>query len=154
MSLAKTACGIIVHETYDSHNDVPLFFVKEAIRRISNPENLTQVEVQFDTDIGLSLIADTDENDLIVYARRPNTQGYSRFAKGKRCSLSRTVTITLERISIREAVLISSWIGNSYPPEPWDKNKTLQSLAFWSRHAFIWGQRQIIPGTETDKCPW
>jgi len=154
MSLGKTACGLIVHETYNSHNDVPLFYVKEAIKLISNPESFVQIEVQFESDIGLALVTETEDSDTIVFARRPRTQGYSRFVKGKRCSLSRTVTITLEKVSLREAVLLSSWIGGSYPPEPWGRNKTLQSLSYWASHAFIWGQIQIIPGTETEKCPW
>jgi hypothetical protein len=154
MSLGKTACGMVVHVTYNSYQDVPVFFVKEAIKKISNPDSDAGMEVSFDSDIGLASVTETSDNDVIIYVKRPRTEGYSRVVKGKGAKPSNKLTLVLRRVSMRELVLVNSWIGEKRPPEPWGVNKTLESLAYWSTHAYVWGQFQMIPGSETERCPW
>jgi len=38
--------------------------------------------------------------------------------------------------------------------EPWDSNASLSDLEFWSNHALIYGDEEIILESKTYNCPW
>ena len=64
------------------------------------------------------------------------------------------VTVILKAGDAGDYVLITAFIGASAEPEPWDRNATPQSVAFWNSHALVWGSEPVVPGTETDRCSW
>lgn len=51
--------------------------------------------------------------------------------------------------------LASAWIGRwDDMPFPQAPDATAESIAYWTRHAFVWGSQETIPGTETTVRPW
>lgn len=77
--------------------------------------------------------------------------------------ISSSVAVVLEQLSLEEQnayKLITAYIGSNAPPEPWDnrlkrdKEAKDRSLKFWDRHALVYDPEIIVPGTETETCPW
>ena len=61
-------------------------------------------------------------------------------------------------------VLVTAFVGGKPEPEPWDGRAIAaagllgpgmrRALDFWGSHALVWGSEPVIPGTETEDCPW
>ena len=156
MSLGKTKNGCIVHDRYNSHNHVALSLVIEGLRQIEMPNELDYnlFEIDFKRVIGKCNLVATGIDDLIVYAKRPNRAGFTAFVKGCDPVDCTTLVVILKRISPKELVLISSWIGKRTPHEPWDPKATKESLPFWRTHAIVWGTEEVLSETATTMCPW
>ena len=156
MTLGKTKDDCFVHDRYNSHNHVPIALVKEAISQIEMPKELDYnlFEVDMKRVIGKCTLVATGIDDVIVYAKRPNRKGFTAFVKGREPVDCSTVVVILKRISLKELVLITSWIGKRSPQEPWDPKATPESLPFWRTHAIVWGTEEVLSETATTMCPW
>jgi hypothetical protein len=156
MSLGKTANGVTVHDRYNSHNHVEVSLVKEALAKVEMPAELdfAVIEVEMGRNVGKSNLVKTGIDDIIVYAKRPNRNGWTAFVKDRQRTDCSSVVVILKRIAINELVLITSWIGKKSPHEPWDPKATKESLPFWRTHAIVWGSEEVLPETATTMCPW
>lgn len=107
--------------------------------------------------VGKSNVVVTDNNDEIIYAMRKGRgdQGYVPFTKSKPAQPSSLISIYLIKKDPQTYELASTWIGSYESPMfPQMKNATEGSIPYWSKHAFVWGTQDIIPGTELYECPW
>jgi hypothetical protein len=114
------------------------------------------VSHDFGRVIGETICVETGALDQIVYAQRPRRGGLTRFVKNRVAEpCSALVAILMRaRDEADTYVLVSAFIGHPAEPEPWDRNATANSRAFWDSHALVWDSEPVISGTETDVCPW
>lgn len=118
-------------------------FSKESIKR----------DFQFPTIVGLSDCVTTVDNDIIIYAIRKGRLGYTRFVINREPEPTRWITIVLRKLSSYYQV-ISCYFGRKAGPEPWDSYATSEDLEFWSHHALIYGNEEIVDGSKTYENPW
>ena len=157
--LGTLASGEQVYDRHRSHihkGVAPLLSV--ALARI-NAEDRTFLieEVDFSQPIGETTCVETTRdsgNDKIVYARRPRRHGLTRFVKNREAEPCSAVTVILKRDDFKDYyVLITAFVGHKPEPEPWDRNATPQSRAFWETHALVWVTEPVESGI-TFRCPW
>lgn len=151
--------GEVVVDRPNSHlagHGTVLPFVGEALLQTrSGGRRFIAEEVDFGEAIGQTICVETREGDNIIFARRPNRAGLTRFVKNRQPESCATVVVCLKQAREGGYVLLTAYIGRRTPAEPWDKEwATAESVPFWNTHALIWGHEQTIPGTETKVCPW
>lgn len=110
--------------------------------------SLHKREVFVSTDVA------THPGDQIVYAQRVGRAGLTRFVKNRAAEHCSSFVVVLKAGDGGEFVCMTAYVGHRAEPEPWDEMATEKSVAFWSSHALLWGSEPIVPGTETDQCPW
>jgi len=128
--------------------------VVEALGQINGGEQFIATAVDLGRIVGTTACVPTEDGDDIMFARRPNRHGLTRFVRGKQPMPTQFVSFILRR---REGSyeLLSSWVGELAPHEPWDRHADLSvSIPFWSSHALVWGVEETVSGTETTVCPW
>lgn len=128
----------------------------EALKKIhTNGRGFIIEEVKFDRIIGESDCVATGPNDVIIFAKRPNRWGHTRFVKNRKPEQSSSVVVILKKAEDDDFyILITAFVGSIASPEPWDRNATSESRSFWNTHALVWGTQKVISGTETTRCPW
>lgn len=131
----------------------------EALGRVSSAGREFFVdEVDFGRPVGETICVPTGAGDQIVFARRPKRFGASRFVKNRNPEPCSSIVVILKKAEGDDSedayVLITAFVGHRPEPEPWDRNATANSRAFWASRALVWGAEEVIPGTETDRCPW
>lgn len=154
----------IVFDPINSHvathfNDEP--YLRDLVIDVLSKEELTEPVIAKDVNtgriIGNNDLVEVDDSDILVYAIRKNRedQGYVPFTKSRTSQPSTLLSIYLVKKDNTTYELSSAWIGEfEMPPFPEMDNATRESMPFWSKHAFVWGSREIIPGTEISSCPW
>lgn len=128
--------------------------VSEALGRIELHGEHIREEVDMGCVIGKAGVVETSENDEIIYALRPHRERYSRFVKNRTSKDTQYITLDLRRDSKDSYDLYTAFVGRLTPSFPGGDYLPEQSVDFWSNHALIWGQQEIVPGTETKECPW
>lgn len=140
--------------THFAHNPKLFDLVKRTIPTIEATDDHIRVERDTGKEAGTSDLVDTDEHDVIVYAKRPLRAQYSRFVKNRTPAPTSWITIDLRKKSDTEYDLYTAYVGRLVPSFPGGSFLPDQSVDFWSTHALVWGPQEIIPGTETSECPW
>jgi len=149
--------GEVVVDRFNSHLHQSVRpILAEALSRVESAGRKFFVEeVDFGRPVGETVCVPTGPSDQIVFAKRPKRFGLSRFVKNRKAEPCSSVVVILKTADGQQGfVLVTAFIGRRPEPEPWDRNATANSRAFWSSHALVWGSEEIIPGTETEKCPW
>lgn len=154
----RLGSGEPVVDRYNSHlHQSVAAILPAALAQISsNGRAFLIEEVDFGRPIGETICVPTGPGDEIVYAGRPKRFGHSRFVKGRTPESCSSVVVILKTADDEPGayVLVTAFIGHKPEPEPWDRNATANSRAFWATHALIWGSEPVIPGTETPECSW
>jgi len=128
-------------------------YLPDIIRNIKdNEHDILEIEHEYPYNIGKSSCVKTDENDSIIYAVRKGRTGHTRFVKNKNAEDCNTVFAVFKRTTIGYLIL-TVFVGKKAGREPWDKFATYEDIKFWDNHALIFEHKEIIPGTETKKCP-
>lgn len=161
-ALGKTRNGKVVYvDTKRSHaathlTDTPelMELVKEALPTIDADRDNVYVDKDLGRIIGVSDLVATTEKDEIVYAKRLNRTNYTRFAMNRKPEPTQSVTVVLRKDSEGSYELWSAWIGSVTPQFPGDPLETPESRSFWRRHALVWGNQEVKPGTEITDWPW
>ncbi|MEI8269811.1 MAG: hypothetical protein WCG45_00420 [bacterium] len=149
--------GEEVRDRVDSHlHQTAVALLPEALQKISaNGRGFTIEEVKFDRIVGESDCVPTGPEDAIIFAKRPNRWGLTRFVRNRQPEKSSSVVVILKKAEEGNFfILITAFIGSIAPPEPWDRNATSESRNFWNTHALVWGSQEVISGTESLDCPW
>jgi len=138
-------------------NDAP--GLEKIAKQIIETTNIGEGrEIYLDVDMGRTVgksgLVETDETDEIVYAIRKNRNRYTVFAKNRKPEPCTMVHVVIRQRRDGSQWLFTSWIGPNAPSFPNSKNATPESREFWSKHALVWGQQKVVPGTETTECPW
>ena len=128
--------------------------VKEIILTLTLKEGVVDIEKDLGRIVGLSDLVETAPGDDIVYAKRPRRVQYSRFVKNKQATPTSWITLRLLREKDHTYSLYTAFVGRQAPSFPGGNFMPEQSREFWSHHALVWGNQDIIPGTETTECPW
>lgn len=156
--IGKTKDGYTVIDRHNSHiHSTVTSFLPEALNKIEVAgQDFIIAKVEFNRFIGMNLCVETDSSDEIVFAKRPNRKGYTRFVKSREAELSTCATLILkaDEILYKTMIIITAFIGDPAEPEPWDAKATNESLEFWSNHALVWGLIPVVPGTETEESQW
>ncbi len=98
--------------------------------------------------IGTTACVATTDTDEIVYAQRVERRGLTRFVKNKEPEPTSNITVVMTKIP-EGFLLLTAYVGNGAPVEPWDPKADEAAQAFWNSHALVWGSEPIVPGTET-----
>lgn len=149
----------VIYDPINSHtathfNDAPNLR-NITIKLISNTrlsENIVAKDIDMGEIIGNSDVVDVDDTDEIIYAIRKNRedQGYVPFTKSRTSQPTSYISIHLVKLDSLTYKLSSVWFGNyDSPPFPQMENATDDSIHYWSKHAFVWGNQEIISGSET-----
>lgn len=130
---------------------------KELLSTLDLEGELIAKDINMGKVIGKSDVVEIDDNDDIVYAMRKNRedQGYVPFTKSQSSQPSSIISIYLVNKDEETYELSSIWVGEYESPMfPQMDNATAESIPYWSKHAFVWGSQEIIPGSVLTKCPW
>lgn len=154
----------IVFDPVNSHtathfNDAPTLrsVARGLLSKMTLEDNLIARDVDMGKVIGTSDVVEIDNSDEIVYAMRKNRedQGYVPFTKSQSSQPSTKISIYLAKKDEDTYELSSVWVGEYESPMfPQMSNATAESIPYWSKHAFVWGSQEIIPGSTLTKCPW
>lgn len=128
-------------------------YAKRAIAGVSVKVENIMFDVNMGRVVGLSDCVETDESDVIVYAKREGQSLYARFVKERQPVPTQFVTVVLQKRG-SDYGLRSAWPGRAVPPFPGSPLETPESYDFWSRHALVWGRQPVQAGTERKDCPW
>ncbi len=154
----KLGSGEVVADRHQSHlHSGVAALLPEVLARISaGGRQFLVEEVDFGRLIGETVCVATSDADEIIFAQRLRRAGLTRFVKNRIAEPCGSVVVILKKDDRDPStyVLITAFIGHKPEPEPWDRNATEQSAAFWGSHALIWGSEPTVPGTETSVCPW
>jgi hypothetical protein len=144
----------------DSHaathlHDTPALYelAKELIRDIELIENSVCIDRDMGRIVGTADLVETSVTDEIMYIKRLNRDGYTRFAMNRTAEPTSFVTVVLKSIEVGY-VLWSAWIGRAVPQFPGDEHETQESRPFWREHALAWGNQRVQAGTELREWPW
>jgi len=155
--LGRLASGEVVVDRSPSHlhEDGAAENIEEALGRVSSrSKKFIETEVSFDRVVGQTICVETDDTDRIVYAKRRGRDGYSRFTKSRKPKDCDQMVVVLKRIDWSTYILITAFVGESGEREPFDPEASSESLDYWSNHALVWGEEEVVLGTETTDCPW
>lgn len=159
--IGKLASGEIVIDRKDSHvqtHSAVLPLLTEVLSKIRSVGKKSFCkEIKFGRVIGETICVTTSDKDEIIFAQRPNRRGLTRFVKNRQPEATNSVAACfLKGDGMGGAYLLTTaFIGSRAPAEPWDIQWADEtSIPFWNSHALIWGEEEIIVGTETDSCPW
>lgn len=112
---------------------------------------------QFGRVVGVSVRVKTSTGDTIVFAQRVHRDGMSRFVKNRAPESTDQLTVTLRRMPDGQYELRTAYLGSAGHAEPWatmGTDRYESAKTFWNAQALCWGLEPIVPGTETDECPW
>jgi hypothetical protein len=154
--IGKLESGQVVIDRPNSHIHAGVAeLLPEALSRVFLAgEQFSVQEVQFGRVVGVTTCVETSGSDIVVFAQRPRRFGLSRFVKNRQPEPCSNIVVILKAGGYGEYILITAFVGQKAEPEPWDRNATDKSVAFWNSHALIWGSESVIPGSETPTCPW
>lgn len=128
--------------------------VKRSIPKINIEGEELRIEFDTNEEVGRTDLVETNDTDEIVYALRLHRDRYSRFVKNKTASVTTWIVMSFDRIEEGKYKLYTAFIGRLTPSFPGGDFMPGQSKEFWSRHALVYGNQEIIPGSETKECPW
>jgi len=154
--LGFTANAVPVIDRPNSHRHLARPLLQEALLNLEiQPHDFAKVAIPMGRVVGECTCVETGPGDEIVYARRPNRLGLTRFVKNRMPAPCSSVLVILKPTQEFDAmVLITAFVGTAAEPEPWDRIATEQAWEYWTNHALLWGTEPIVPGTETSVCPW
>ncbi|HVX23923.1 MAG TPA: hypothetical protein VG992_01090 [Candidatus Saccharimonadales bacterium] len=165
--LATSKNGIKV--TYDPvHSHAATHFednpaLKELVRELIKQLELTGEEVARHYDMGRVIgpcdVVEVKPEGKIIYGVRNQREedGLVPFVQGQEGDPCSDLAIHVIPQTDGTYILSSAWIGtfdDDDEPFPLAKNANERSKDFWNKHAFVYGSQGIIPGSETDVCPW
>jgi hypothetical protein len=150
------------------HQDDFFFDWKEMLRNYEQEGYFSHLSNQSEKiiinspePIGITSLVTTDENSEIVYAKRKERKIYTRFAKNRKGSRTRTFVVILnrDRNNKNQYFLITMFPGKGAYKEPEDpnittKNELIESLLFWKNHALVFDESTIDYNTITPICPY
>jgi hypothetical protein len=155
--LGTLATGEPVYDNPDSHlaeHPGVLKVLSEALANLGPIQGpVYRQTVDFGRVIGATDCLRTTKSDKIFYAQRKNRKGLTRFVMNR---LARPTTQLSLVLLWHEGYwyCLTAFFGEMAPPEPWDSKATPESRPFWNCHALVRDPKIIIPGTETEVCPW
>jgi hypothetical protein len=137
------------HNTHiNIHPDVKKV-LKDALLMIdSQGRDFLNETVDFGEVVGETSCVSITPEDSIVYAKRKERKGPTKFVMNREPEPTSKVTVILKK-NFQDYVLITAWIGDRAEPELWDRqlinNPQAREKAetFWNNHAMIYNPSMI-----------
>lgn len=139
--------------THFTHHPKLREYAQQVTSGVDIEGDLVRIDQDMGEEVGTTDLVETGEGDNIVYAMRPLRSTYSRFVKNKQPLPTSWVTIDVRKKGDKY-YLHTAFVGRLTPSFPGGDYLSEQSKAFWSNHALVWGNQEVVPGTETTECPW
>jgi len=104
--------------------------------------------------VGTSSCVRVDAGEPVFYARRAGRAGWTRFVRGRGGSPCTTLKVVLRECP-GGVELRTAFVGGDTPPEPWSPGaggsaaRHARSVRFWKRHALLFDESLLEPGTPT-----
>jgi hypothetical protein len=151
----RAACGgriIVPRKTADhlrAHPEV-VEHLGDAIARVQLPDGgaFLRVAVEMGRLVGPSGLVETAPiavNELALFAHRIGRDFASRVVVGEQGPEVSTIAVLAfaDKADFSTYVLITAFVGDLAPREPWDPNfesetERTEALEFWSSHALVW----------------
>lgn len=99
--------------------------------------------IDFLFNVGTTNVVKTDENDIIIWAKRKDRTKVSRFVKNRKPEQTKSFTFVAKKTAPRLYRLITCYKGKLSPPELKPTGNSEKSIKFWSNHAFVYGSEEI-----------
>jgi hypothetical protein len=129
-------------------------FLPDLIDKIDTEEKeFIEIELKFPQIIGTSSCVTINNNDNIIYAKRKDRKGYSKFVKNREPIVCNSIFAVFKKTELGY-LIVTIYIGEKAGREPWDKLATVEDYEFWTNHALIYDRNEIRKGTEIISCPW
>ncbi|MDP3645649.1 MAG: hypothetical protein Q8R25_01030 [bacterium] len=128
--------------------------VKEIIAGCEVVGESLRIEKNFGRVVGVTDLVEIHPGDTVIYAKRIDRDTYSPFVKNRSPQPTSYVTIKLQMEDDKKYNLHTAYMGRLTPPIPGAKNETLESIRFWNTHALVRSTQVVVPGSETEWCPW
>lgn len=121
---------------------------------IDEERDFIEYQKDFDEIIGETTCVEIDSSDKILFAKRKNRNGHSKFVIGRKPTPTNSATLILKKVEFGY-IIITAFIGKIAKPEPWDDRADEDSIKFWNEHALVISSiEEIIFNSATDECPW
>lgn len=130
-----------------------LDLVKEVVELSGFDGDKVALEVDLNRIVGTTSLVKTNPDDEIIYAKRKDREGYSRFVRNRHVTDTSLVSVILLKENDCYYVW-SAWCGALVPTTPGTDNEMSDSRDFWSDHALIYNPSIVQIETETTICPW
>ena len=137
-----------------SNNPHLLRLAEEAVTSSNLKGETPQLEYVVDHPIGRSELIETNDADVIFYARETKTSGFTRFVKNRQSLPTGCITVSLTRDGDDEYEITNIWIGETYPVTPDHEDATAESATFWANHAVVYNGQSIVSSTLTKTSPY
>lgn len=149
--LGVSSNGKSVFDRHHSHvHEVPPELIEEAVSKIAiSTQSMQKFEIEMGRVIGKSSCVTTTPQDQIVFAQRKGRYGRTRFAKNRQPWDCSKMFLIVKATEVPDRfVLITCFVGETPEPEPWDRNATPNSAAFWATHALVWDPSLLADNAE------
>ena len=133
--------------------------VIEAISNLELRGKEVARHVEMGRFVGICDVVKVGADDTLIYGVRKNrdNDGLVPFVKNREGDPCSYVALHIVPLEDKTYLLSSAWIGlfgGDDEPFPQSPDATPRSVAYWNKHAFIYGSQEIMAGTETPVCPW
>ena len=140
-----TKDGIQVFPRVDTdaeHVHCSLVTLRQALEKIKlNGEKFSRHNVMFDYPVGKDRCVMRKPGDNIVRWKRPGRDGETPMVLNREAEPTNqlNVVICFDDEQLQEYVVITAFLGQEAPQEPWDKRVRDKeaSEAFWAAHALV-----------------
>mgnify|MGYP001581097208 FL=1 len=139
---------------YLSRQPYVLNLIREVLGSLKLTDNQITIEHDMGRVIGNTDIVETTDKDTIFYAQPHKMNVFSRFAKNRYPTPSRTLTIILSKDDKGHYEVLNTWIGPYIPPFPGDEKATAKSKAYWQTHALVQDAQLVQAKSITRECPY
>lgn len=143
----KSLNNIRVFDRHRSHLHCPIEDLAEAISNLELTGDFLKTSYAFPNRYGFSECVETISSDEIVWEKRLNRKGLTRFVLDREPVKTNILTVVLMRKKDYYVILTAFW-GKASEPEPWDSNAFQRdprgfdeaakaSKEFWENHALV-----------------
>lgn len=157
--MGVTKNGVMVYDREVSHfheeGGLTAKLLLEAIFKIRAKYGVTKATVDMGRIVGKTTCVPVTPDDNIVYVYRKNRKGETPMVIGKEPEDCRKVTaVLLRKRGEKGAKLLTAYIGNGAPREPWDRSikseeEQMESDTFWCSHALIF-DKELVDWNRTE----
>jgi hypothetical protein len=132
---------VFINKNSHIHGDIKNL-LREAIPFVNFSSSFIKSTVVFDRIIGYTHCVKTTESDTIYHEKRNERPGKSRMVLNRKPEICDKLTVILKEQIRNHYQVITSYIGDTAEPEPWDRclkdsESRKKSAQFWNNHALI-----------------
>ena len=151
--LGTTKDGYEVYDRADSHIHTEGGIYRKLLEKAlglmyAHNVQFKKKEIKFPSAIGFNKCVSVTAEDDIVMVHRKGRAGQTPMVKGREAVPCNILTVVILKSGEKCYTLLSAYIGQDAPREPWDKSirseeERKKSEEFWKKHALIYDPKLI-----------